>query len=156
MKEPKSLRTKLLRKALSYLNEGKYEACEEQLRFGEEVGDFWPNDPSDEKDQFYVDLKKELDEYTAHLTSSQRTSLGSGPFMSKRLLSLVERLKQEHNKRAGSPTSSIADGFKPHAGRDAYDEDVDFLDRHYAGEVLDKLEIIVERGSATRSGTDAS
>src|SRR6266849_2536190 len=104
MSKSVSVRAQVLRKALGYLNQGKYEDLGEQLWFGGGFGGCPPDELLDEREKFYSDLAKEVEEYTSALTSSQRTTLGHVPEMSERLLDFVDRLREQRTK-AGIPAA---------------------------------------------------
>src|SRR4051812_36563036 len=98
MKTAKSKRAELLRKALHYLNEGKYEDWGEQVWFGEGLGGYPPEELLNESEKFYTELHREILEYSARRASSERTTLGQPPTMSNRLSAIFKALERMPQK----------------------------------------------------------
>jgi hypothetical protein len=137
-----SKRAQLLRRALEYLNEGKYEDWGEQVWFGDGLGGYPPEKLLDQTEKGCIELQREVSEYFSRRASSERTTLGQLPTMSPRLsaiLKMLERMPQ----RVADQSEWTENTCSSHAEPETDDEDN--LDRHYSAEVLDKLDGIVRR-----------
>jgi hypothetical protein len=66
----------------------------EQVWFGEGLGGYPPEELLDKSEKFYTELQREILEYSSRRASSERTTLGSRPTMSKRLSAIFKAVEQ--------------------------------------------------------------
>jgi hypothetical protein len=151
MSEHLSKRAQLLAEILRDINDGNYEKAGAAWSFG--IGLGASRDQPNRDAAVFGKMRHLVYDHVARTAAIQRTSLASPPTvdsLADDFKKLMDELTPETREALGQAFVPIAAGVDPpapDAAPEATDQ-LDALDRYYAGEILEKLDGIILRASA--------
>jgi|HubBroStandDraft_6_1064221.scaffolds.fasta_scaffold00036_40 hypothetical protein len=141
-----STRADILGRVLRHINDGSYLDSEDQLWFGDGLGAPLPTEFLDEGEKLLREIGRDASNYLSQLEAIERTSLGQKrdiSTVSPLLRKFLADLTAEQRKSRAGEFARMASSVTPPESSD--DEITESLDRHYASEVIEKLEDIARR-----------